>query len=264
MASDSSHVTWQEKRALIIGRASPEPSKTHIETVCTGGITENGEVLRLYPIPLRYLEPSSRYKMWTWAKFDVQKSPSDKRKESYKVREDSIEVLGAVTDKAEQFSFLEKAIFRDRETLDRRYHEDWTSIGIVEVELLKFYAATTTKEDWRKSKPYIQQGHLYVTRKPLEQLPFEMRLKFRCKNNPECKTHESSLIGWEYMEAFRQFKIKYGSPDAAWDQMQNKVRSLFSDPQKRAFALLGTHFKYPVWMVAQLYFFDKSLERTLF
>ena len=138
MAGDPSNVGWQQKRALIIGRASPEPSKTHIETVCTGAITEDGEVLRLYPIPLRYLEPSSRYKMWTWAKFDVQKSPSDKRKESYKVRDGSIEVLSEITDKAERFSFLEKAMFPDRETLDRRYHEDWTSIGIVEIELLKF------------------------------------------------------------------------------------------------------------------------------
>ncbi len=264
MSGDPSDVGWQQKRALIIGRASPEPSKTHIETVCTGGITEEGEVLRLYPIPLRYLESSSRYKMWTWAKFDVQKNPSDKRKESYKVRDGSIEVLGEITDKAEQFSFLEKAIFPDRETLDRRYHEDWTSIGIVEIELVKFYAAQTTKEDWRKSKPYTQQGHLYVQQKPLEQLSFEMRLKFRCKSNPDCKGHESGLIGWEYMEAFRQFRKRYGSPEAAWDQMQNKVKSLFADQRKRAFALLGTHSRYSSWMVAQLYFFDKGLERRLF
>src|SRR5579883_1073180 len=255
MASDPSDVGWQQKRALIIGRASPEPSKTHIETVCTGGITEEGEVLRLYPIPLRYLEPSSRYKIWTWAKFDVQKNPSDKRKESYKVRDGSIEILGEITDKTEQFSFLEKAIFPDRETLDRRYHEDWTSIGIVEIELVKFYAANTTRDHWGKSKPYIQQGHLYVSKKPLEQLSFEMRLKFRCKNNPNCNTHESGLIGWEYMEAFRNFRRNYGSAEAAWDQLQNKVVSMFADQRKRAFALLGTHSRYGSWMVAQLYFF---------
>jgi hypothetical protein len=130
--------------------------------------------------------------------------------------------------------------------------------------LVSFYAARTTREDWRKSNPYTQQGHLYVPTKPLEQLPFEMRLKFRCKNNRECKTHESSLIGWEYMEAFRQFRNRYPSPEAAFHAIKNKLTSLFSDPQKRAFALLGTHFKYPAWMVAQLYFFDRNLERTLF
>jgi hypothetical protein len=263
MSGDPSDVTWRQKRALIIGRASPEPSKTHIETVCTGGITEDGEVLRLYPIPLRYLEPGSRYKLWTWAEFDVQKNPSDKRKESYRVREGSIQVLSEITDKAEQFSFLEKAMFPDRETLDRRYHEDWTSIGIVEIELVKFYAEATTK-DWRKDKPYTRQSHLYTEVKPLEQLPFQMRLKFRCKNNPECKTHESALIGWEYMEAFRKFRTKYASLEAAWDAIQSKMNGYFADQRKRAFALLGTHFKYGSWMVAQLYFFDRNLSRNLF
>ena len=263
MSGDSSDVRWQSKRALIIGRASPEPSRSHIETVCTGAITEEGEVLRLYPIPLRYLQPGSQYKLWTWAKFDVQKNPSDKRKESYKVRDGSIEVLREIKDKAERFSFLEKAMFLDRGTLDRQYHQDWTSIGIVEIEFLKFYAALT-KKDWRKDKPYMRQSHLYTPTKPLEQLPFEMRLKFRCKNNPECKTHESALIGWKYMEAFRQFRKKYPSPEAAFDAIRNKLTSLFADQQRRAFALLGTHFKYGSWMVAQLYFFDRNLERTLF
>jgi hypothetical protein len=56
MPTSPSEIEWQEKQVLIIGRASPEPSKKHIETVCTGGITADGEVLRLYPIPLRYLE----------------------------------------------------------------------------------------------------------------------------------------------------------------------------------------------------------------
>ena len=55
MSGNAPEIEWQEKRALIIGRASPEPSRKHIETVCTGGITEQGDVLRLYPIPLRYL-----------------------------------------------------------------------------------------------------------------------------------------------------------------------------------------------------------------
>ena len=91
-----------------------------------------------------------------------------------------------------------------------------------------------------------------------------MRLKFRCKNNPECKTHESSLIGWEYMEAFRQFRKRYPSPEAAFDAIKNSLTNSFADQQRRAFALLGTHFRHPVWMVAQLYFFERNLSRTLF
>jgi len=263
MPTSPSEIEWQEKQVLIIGRASPEPSKKHIETVCTGGITADGEVLRLYPIPLRYLEKESRYKLWTWAKFDVQKNPSDKRKESYRIREGSIEVLGEVKDWSERFGFLEKAIAPDRETLDNLYHKDWTSIGVVEIELVDFYKQMQ-KKDWDEDKPYIRQFHLYAQVKPLEQLPIEMRLKFRCKNNAACKTHESSLIGWQYMEAFRKFREKYGSGDAAFDAIRDKILSLFSDAQKRAFALMGTHHRYGSWMVAEIYFVPKNLPARLF
>jgi hypothetical protein len=263
MPADPPELGWEEKTALIIGRASPEPSRRHIETVCTGAITEDGEVLRLYPIPLRYLEREARYRLWTWARFEVQKNPSDKRKESYKVREGSIQVLAEVKGWPERFALLQKAIIPDRETLDELYHKDWTSIGVVEIELINFYMQTR-KKDWEKDKPYIKQFHLYAQLKPLEQLPIEMRLKFRCKNNPHCKTHESSLIGWQYMEAFRKFREKYGSGERAFEAMNQKLRSLFGDERKRAFALMGTHHRYGSWMVAELYFFDKNLPRRLF
>jgi len=263
MLADPLEIGWQEKRVLIIGRASPEPSKKHIETVCTGGITEDGEVLRLYPIPLRYLQKESRYKLWTWAKFDVQKNPEDKRKESCRVREGSIQVLSEVKDWSERFALLQKAIVSDREALDELYHKDWTSIGVVEIELLDFFKQTQQK-DWDKDKPYIKQFHLYAQVKPLEQLPIQMRLKFRCKNNPACKTHESGLIGWQYMEAFRKFREAYGSGEAAFEAIHQKLLSLFGDQKKRAFALMGTHHRYGSWMVAELYFIDKNLPGRLF
>jgi hypothetical protein len=263
MPANAPEIEWQEKRALIIGRASPEPSKKHIETVCTGAITEQGEVLRLYPIPLRYLEKDSRYKLWTWAKFDVHKNASDKRKESYRVREGSIQVLGEVKDWSERFELVKPAIVSDRETLDGLYHKDWTSIGVIEIELLDFYKRTQ-KKDWDKDKPYIKQFHLYEQVKPLEQLPIEMRLQFRCKNNPNCKTHESALIGWQYMEAFRKFREKYGSGEAAFDAIRKRILALFADQNKKALALLGTHHIYGSWMVAELYFIEKNLPQRLF
>lgn len=263
MPGNTPQIEWQEKRALIIGRASPEPSKQHIETVCTGGITEQGELLRLYPIPLRYLEKESRYKLWTWAKFDVQKNASDNRKESYRVREGSIQILSEVKDWSERFELLQPAIVSDRETLDGLYHKDWTSIGVVEIGLVDFYTRTQ-KKDWDKDKPYIKQFHLYEQVKPLELLPIEMRLKFLCKNNPDCKTHESALIGWQYMEAFRKFRDKYGSGEAAFDAIREKLLAFFADKKKRAFALMGTHHRYGSWMVAELYFIEKDLPPRLF
>ncbi len=263
MSGYSSDLSWVEKSVLIIGRASPEPSKKHIETVCTGGITEDGQLLRLYPIPLRYLEENEKYKLWTWAKFDVRKNPEDKRKESYRVRDGSIEVLSEIESSSERFSLLQKAFVQDRETLGVMYKQDWTSMGIVPIEMVEFKTRIQRK-DWEKDKPYVKQFNMYTERKPLEQLPIEMQLKYRCKNNPNCKTHISTLIGWEYMEAFRNFRTRYGTGLEAFGRIKDEVAKRFSDPSRDAYALVGTHFKYPSWMVAQLYFFDKHLPARLF
>ncbi len=262
MASDSSD-GWVEIKALIIGRASPEPSKKHIETVCTGGITERGQLLRLYPIPYRYLEENQQYKLWTWASFAVQKNPQDKRKESYRVREESIRILSEVSDKSEQFSLLQKAISPHREYLDEMYKRDWTSMGVVEIELLALEARPQSR-NWERDKPHVKQFHLYTEVRPLKQQPIEMRLRYRCKNNPDCKTHESTLLGWEYMAAFRKFRMQYKTGVRAFEEISRIILDRFADPSKRGYALVGTHHRYGSWMVAQLYWFDKHPTPRLF
>jgi hypothetical protein len=104
--------------------------------------------------------------------------------------------------KAERFAIIKKAIVADRELLDRRYREDWTSLGIIEIELIDLKARTPQK-NWGKEKPYMNQPHLFVEKKPLEQPPINISLKFKCKNNPQCPTHNSRLIAWEYFCGFR-------------------------------------------------------------
>jgi len=263
MQADSSDLEWREQKALIIGRAYPEPSKKHIETVCTGAITEDGQLLRLYPISWRYLDKNKQYRLWSWAKFDIRKSDDDKRKESYRVREETITVLSYVESPAERLALLQKGMSPDRETLQRQYREDWTSIGLVEIEFVDFRTAKP-RIDWAQAKPYTKQAHLYVDVKPLEQSPIDLKLRVRCKNNPCCKTHFCRLIGWEYMEAFRNFRSQYGSDAAGIAKLREVILAKFSDPNNVSFALLGTHSRYPVWMIGQLYFFRRDLPAMLF
>ena len=48
---------WQRRRILIWGKTCPELSKKYREIVCTGGVFEDTKKLvRLYPIPLRYID----------------------------------------------------------------------------------------------------------------------------------------------------------------------------------------------------------------
>lgn len=256
--ANSPEYKWVEKKALIIGRAYPEPSKKHIETVCTGALTEEGELIRLYPVSLRYLDENQQYKLWTWVSFETRKSEDDKRKESFRVREESIRVLGEVASPAERFSLLKRALSTSREALVVEYHTNWTSLGIIPVDL------TNVEVEPNDEIVLQQQKRLDVEVLPLDGFPATVRVTYKCRENPECAgNHESSIIAWEYAQAFRSFQGKYGKQEAA-RRLKEALEERFQSTTRDTYALIGTHSRYPVWMIGQLYVFDRNLPEMLF
>ena len=77
----------------MIVKTYPTPSEKYQETVCTAGITESGEWVRLYPIQFRHLKAEQKFKKYTWIEIETKKNPQDLRPESYKVNSDSIKIL---------------------------------------------------------------------------------------------------------------------------------------------------------------------------
>ena len=51
-------------KVLILVMTYPNPSNSHIETICTAGMTENGDWVRLYPIEYRYLNSDKKCVCW--------------------------------------------------------------------------------------------------------------------------------------------------------------------------------------------------------
>ncbi len=46
----------ETKRILVTVKTYPTPAAKYTETVCTAGITEDGEWIRIYPIRYRMLD----------------------------------------------------------------------------------------------------------------------------------------------------------------------------------------------------------------
>ncbi len=74
----------EKKKILITVKTYPVPSKKYDELVCTAGITEDGEWIRLYPVEFRKLPYASRYKKYDLIEAKVEKRTEDFRKESFK------------------------------------------------------------------------------------------------------------------------------------------------------------------------------------
>lgn len=59
-------------------------SRKYQELVCTAGITDEGEWIRIYPVPFRNLPYKNQYKKYDWLEIDVIRNKSDFRSESYR------------------------------------------------------------------------------------------------------------------------------------------------------------------------------------
>lgn len=82
---------WQRRRVLITVRTYPNPAWKGIEVSCTAGVTDDGQWIRLFPVPYRYLDKESKFRKYDWIEAEVTKH-SDSRPESYRLNYDSIQM----------------------------------------------------------------------------------------------------------------------------------------------------------------------------
>lgn len=73
-------------KVFIVVKTYPALSSKYDEIVCTAGINENGDWIRIYPIPFRKLLYEKRYKKYQWIEFEVEKNLSDFRRRGYYFR----------------------------------------------------------------------------------------------------------------------------------------------------------------------------------
>jgi hypothetical protein len=85
----------EPKRVLITVRTYPTPARKGVEVSCTGGVTDRGEWIRLFPVPYRLMEADKRFKKSQWIDVEVTKA-SDSRPESFTPNLDSIQIVGRV------------------------------------------------------------------------------------------------------------------------------------------------------------------------
>ena len=126
----------QKLRVLITVKTYPIPSKKYDELVCTAGVTESGDFIRLYPINFRDLPYTQQFKKYQWIEVIAKKYRGrDVRKESYRPDNDSIKLLGQPISpnpgnwsERAKYALAKKA--RSLEDLYDQQRADRTSLGI--------------------------------------------------------------------------------------------------------------------------------------
>lgn len=223
---------YERRRILIWGKTYPEISKTYFETVCTGGVLEDGWPVRLYPIPFRFLEGSKRFKKYDVIEVDIKKSTRDTRLESYKIDPASIEVIRSIpATPADGWAARREILFQDPTWQYSKYEDLYNatferrSIGVIKPKQIiginvkdrETKAKHTFKSKVRIAKAKAGQESLFVAKlsgkfKELEYVDSRLRIEWQCSSSfcgasDGHRIHRMQVLDWEVIEMQRKFGL---------------------------------------------------------
>jgi hypothetical protein len=184
----------------------PLPSRGYQELVCTAGITEAGEWVRLYPIDYRYRPRNQQFKKYQWieVELDPKGSGSDHRKESRRPVLESITILGERLSTKdgwkERRAIIDKIPHRTRKQLEEAYAVDQTSLGLKQaIACLRSSALSVFLRSMSQSLRMRSQTRRRVHRFAKESLDFEARSIRVCSNwglNSGLRTMRLDSLRW--------------------------------------------------------------------
>jgi len=146
-------------KVLITVKTYPIPSSKYDELVCTAGVTETGDFIRLYPINFRDLPFSQQYRKYQWMEVEATKHTGrDSRKESYRPKFGTIRLLGepisAKNNWAERARYVLAKKSQSMEHLRDQQEQDRTSLGIFKPKHVGDLIVSSDDDKWNPhSKP---------------------------------------------------------------------------------------------------------------
>ena len=159
-------------KVLVTVKAYPALSRKYKETVCTAGITENGEWIRIYPIPFRQIDYDKRFQKYEWVELDLVRNLSDFRPESfrpYDINLSDIVSHGFVkSDKdawIERRRYLLKKVYTNLSELIAEAKNDQikTSLAIFKPTKIINFIYEETDRNWSKEKlEYLKSQQLQL------------------------------------------------------------------------------------------------------
>lgn len=258
-------------KVLITVMTYPHPSRGYQELVCTAGVTDTGDWVRLYPVDYRYRENHQKFRKYQWIEVELEPTGAgnDKRKESRRPNLESIRVLGEPLDTNDGWRARREIIdhlpHMTRNQLMALHEQDRTSLGIVRPSRVLDLEIRAADPEW---KPEWQMLFKQLTlfgppQKPLRKIPFTFHYVFECEDSGG-KAHTAMCEDWELGALFLKEAERLGTDKAAADSVRRKYLEEMCDPQKDTRFFMGTHFPYNTWLVLGVFWPPKDAQKRLF
>ncbi len=261
----------ERTRVLITVMTYPHPSTQYQELVCTAGVTESGQWVRLYPIDYRYRPSTQRFRKYQWIEVELEApgKSNDNRRESRRPVLESIrlmgEPLGTQRDRwSERREIIDQLPHHTRNELVSLYDKERVSLGIIRPKKVLDLEIRPASEEWKAEwQSLFSQLKLFgPPQKPLRKLPYTFHYVFECEDSE--KPHTAMCEDWELGALFLNEAARLGSDEAAAESVRNKfLLELCADERDTRF-FMGTRFPYNTWLVVGVFWPPKVSQQSLF
>jgi hypothetical protein len=256
----------ETKRALIVVRTYPVPSVLGIESSCTAAITDQGEWLRLFPVPWRLLERNQQFRKYEWVQVNVTKAGDDSRPESYRLRPEGVRILSKPLSTDNAWKARKDIVFPMRAhclccLTRQRDAQQYPTLGIIRpASITRLRISPALNSEWTPSElAMLRQQNLFVDapKRELEKIPFVFRYEFRCPDDA-CVSHTLMCTDWEMGQSYRQWKSKYGD---RWQGAFRQKYELEMIQRNDTHFYVGTVASHPNrWIIIGLFYPPREAE----
>lgn len=256
-------------KVLITVMTYPHPSLSYDEVVCTAGITEQHEWVRLYPINYRYQPRQQQFRKYQWIEIDLlpHGAKNDQRKESRKPILDTITVLGEPlsTDNrwAERRTIIDAMPTYTLQQLKTLYETNQTSLGIVRPTRVLDLIIEPDEPEWKpRWQAHLSQFRLFGPQpKPLRKIPYKFSYVFECEDST--KPHQASITDWELGVLWLKEADRLGDEWTAAESVKQKFFDEMCSPEKDTRFFMGTVFPYNTWIVLGVFWPPRTHQLSL-
>lgn len=257
-------------KVLVTVMTYPHPSLKRKECVCTAGVTEDGEWVRLYPVDYRYRPPHQRFRKYQWIEVSLHPrgSGNDDGRESRRPELDTISILGEPISTAHEWRERREIIDRmpHRTVKEWRvlYEEDKVSLGIVRPKRVLDLKIEPDNERWKPEweSLYSQMNLFGEQPKPLRKIPFKFSYVFECEDSHS--PHNAMIEDWELGVLWMKEAERLGDERKAAESVRHKFLNELCDPKKDLRFFMGTTFPYNTWVVVGVFYPPRILQGSLF
>ncbi|MFI8614480.1 hypothetical protein ACIGHN_03130 [Acidovorax sp. NPDC077693] len=157
-------------------------------------MTDDGRLIRLFPVPFRLVEDDQQFKKWQWITARVRRAQDDARTESHRISVDTIEVEGDPLPTRDYWITRREAIksvpvFDSFDALEASRQASGTTLGLVRpsrllgLDIKAVESPDWTEDEMAKLLQEQQQGSLFDavedqrSLKTLKKLPYDFHYR---------------------------------------------------------------------------------------